>query len=388
MNVVSIRKYDFIDALRGYAILGVVLVHSSQWAPPTSELLSQLAGAGARGVQLFFVVSALTLFLSMSARTRQERFPLRNFFIRRFFRIAPLFYLGIVTYIFIYGFSPRHFAPNGIEWWYLPLTALFMNGWMPETITSVVPGGWSIAVEMNFYLIVPYLYSHLKNMRSSLLFILGSLIMAWVFSKLALYVWTPFYPEDQQYLVKSFKFLWFFTQLPAFGVGIVLYHLIKRHQGLKYRRLGLVLLAGAFLLFAALVTMRPSGTLLPKHFLFSVDFGIFALSLYFYPSKILVNRIIKWIGKLSFSIYLSHFAILELMRVVFPGGFILGGNHGFVMGFILVLFLSSAVSAFTYWMIESPGIRFGKHLIQKFEQDAVPDSQSAGFYSGKVELDR
>jgi peptidoglycan/LPS O-acetylase OafA/YrhL len=94
MNNTSIIKYDYIDTLRGLAILSVVMVHSSQNFPPRSEVLIQIAAQGSRGVQLFFIASALTLFLSMDARSGdQEPRSLESFFIRRFFRIAPAFYL-------------------------------------------------------------------------------------------------------------------------------------------------------------------------------------------------------------------------------------------------------------------------------------------------------
>ena len=152
------KKYDYIDALRGIAILGVMLVHSRGIVEPSSYILSKISSAGSRGVQLFYIASALTLFLSMSSRKKTERHPYICFFLRRFFRIAPAFYTAIIVYSLYYGLAPRYWAPNGIDWWYIPLTAMFLHGWHPETITSVVPGGWSIAFEMTFYLFVPYLF--------------------------------------------------------------------------------------------------------------------------------------------------------------------------------------------------------------------------------------
>ena len=110
-------KYDYIDALRGFAILGVLMVHSAQAVAPVHELLGQFMFSGVRGVQLFYIASAVTLCMSWRHRSALEAAPLRNFFLRRFFRIAPMFYIAIVFYACLYGMAPRYWAPNGLEWW-------------------------------------------------------------------------------------------------------------------------------------------------------------------------------------------------------------------------------------------------------------------------------
>jgi len=92
------NRLPFIDALRGLAIFGVFIVHSSQSIDGLPRWLSSLASQGARGVQLFFVISAFTLFLSLSTRRKNEKRPTLNFFIRRFFRIAPLFYAALLSF--------------------------------------------------------------------------------------------------------------------------------------------------------------------------------------------------------------------------------------------------------------------------------------------------
>src|SRR5512133_787814 len=134
----SPRKYDFIDALRGLAILGVILLHTSQIIPPDSKLLKLFGDNGAQGVQLFFITSALTLFLSMGSRSHQEAAPTRNFFIRRFFRIAPMYYLALAFFFLLDGLSARYWAPHGIPWWYPVMTIFFLNGYHPVMINSVV----------------------------------------------------------------------------------------------------------------------------------------------------------------------------------------------------------------------------------------------------------
>lgn len=59
-RVAANSRIDWLDALRGWAILGVVLVHAGQSVHIESGLSSQLTDAGRYGVQLFFIVSAPT----------------------------------------------------------------------------------------------------------------------------------------------------------------------------------------------------------------------------------------------------------------------------------------------------------------------------------------
>ena len=113
--------YNFIDALRGYAILAVMAVHAAQAMPTWEGTVRQLVGQGARGVQLFFVASALTLAMSWNARND----GVLPFYTRRIFRIAPMFWLGIVFFVWLNGFGPSYFAPNGFGAIHVALTAFF-----------------------------------------------------------------------------------------------------------------------------------------------------------------------------------------------------------------------------------------------------------------------
>ncbi|MBK9207774.1 MAG: acyltransferase [Anaerolineales bacterium] len=315
MKDTPITKHDYIDALRGFAILAVVFYHSLQWVVPTSGLLNVIAEQGARGVQFFYVASALTLFLSLGTRKKIETRPVLNFFIRRFFRIAPLFYLAIILYTWYDGNAPRYFAPNGIQWWYIPLTAFFLNGWLPETINSVVPGGWSIAVEMIFYLTVPYLFSKLKDVSSTLKFIFISLVASKVFSILAVNFFNPFLQTDQQYLVTSFSNFppWFFSQLPVLlwhgHSALSSCHSISRTKLETGMALPLLL---SFFLFFSFLKAETYQTFYPITSCTELYFPFFLVPAFF-PAKIFVNKITTLIGKLSFSIYLVHFIVLKVV---------------------------------------------------------------------------
>lgn len=90
------EKLSYIDVLRGIAVLLVISVHHGMLFMQL-PLIHYVSGFGQMGVQLFFVASAYTLCLSASRRTE----PARNFYIRRYFRIAPLYYFAIVLYTIV-----------------------------------------------------------------------------------------------------------------------------------------------------------------------------------------------------------------------------------------------------------------------------------------------
>jgi peptidoglycan/LPS O-acetylase OafA/YrhL len=372
----DIKKYDFIDALRGMAILGVILVHSSHSVAPTNATLLWFMDEGARGVQLFYVASALTLCMSWVARSSHETFPIRNFYIRRFFRIAPMFYIAILSYIFVNGFSPSYRAPNGIEWWFIPITAAFLHGFHPETITSVVPGGWSIAVEMSFYFILPFLLPHIKSIKSCAFFFVISLVLSGLNLLIVPHIFS--YPESQQYLLKSFSFLNFLGQLPVFVIGIFGYLILRE----KYPRKQIAIFCGSFFVVLLLAFLYPVFKLpsnfiadklfnMPHHIIAGGLFCTFALLLANWPTRLLVNKITTTLGKLSFSMYLTHFAILTYFSRLGFSDIFPKSNIASLLHFLCVALVAAIVSFFFYKYIEKPGVAMGKRLIEKLEQSVA-----------------
>jgi peptidoglycan/LPS O-acetylase OafA/YrhL len=328
--------------------------------------------AGARGVQLFYIASALTLCMSWEFRHSHETSPVRNFFLRRFFRIAPMFYVAIVFYVFLYGFSPRYWAPNGIKWWFVPLTALFLNGFYPETITSVVPGGWSIAVEMNFYLILPFLLRNLKTTRSLVLFFVFSLAL-YATSKMAFsYLLLSHYPPGQQYLVSEFSYLNFFGQLPVFAIGLLAYSAFKNPSTIK-RIVGFGSLIFIAIIISMLLLHLPA-KVIGNHIVIGFGFALFALFLSCYPTRVLVNRVIAQLGKISFSMYLIHFAVLEAFSKLGISAIFQKGDASSILHYLCVVTVTAPLSYLFYTTVERQGILVGKRLIDRLEQSAPGDA--------------
>jgi peptidoglycan/LPS O-acetylase OafA/YrhL len=369
------KKFNYIDALRGFAIIGVVMVHVGQLIAPSSYVIGAIVQAGRFGVQLFFVVSAFTLMMSLGSRRSVADKWVLEFFVRRFFRIAPAFYLGICFYTFIGESSPSYWAPNGVDTWQVVLTVAFLHGWHIESINAVVPGGWSIAAEAMFYLVLPWLYVVLKNARHTATLLLVSIVASAVTRIILKRVMQEFYPESQAYMIDGFLEYFFVSQIPVFLVGILTFQLV---QGLRdYPKSSIVIMGYSLLILASAITAQTTGNMLPQGVLFSIGFSLLVLSLNERPIGLVVNPVTIFLGKISFSLYLVHFYVLDLVRV--SGEFkALSGDIGFASGFLIVLAASAVVAFVVYRLVEVPGIALGKVVIGKIRRRELKNRDLSG----------
>jgi peptidoglycan/LPS O-acetylase OafA/YrhL len=194
---------------------------------PHCDRLRRVTDLGEYGVQLFFLVSAFTLLTSLSQRSKHESRPIQNFLVRRFFRIAPLFWAALAFYFLYKGRQlGGYWSPLGISDRDMLLTAVFMHGWAATTINSVVPGGWSIAVEMNSYLLVPLLFRWITTFRRAVWLLVFSLIFRIVADVVVRLVFFQNFPTSLDYLRDSYMYLWLPAALPIFSFGFILFFIL------------------------------------------------------------------------------------------------------------------------------------------------------------------
>jgi len=369
----EIRHLDFIDALRGIAAAAVALIHISQAVEQLPAWIQRFAAYGQYGVQLFFLASALTLFLSLEQRSKKDRRPAVAFLIRRFFRIAPLFWAAILVYTAIHGLAPRYWSPQGISGWQIAATAGFMHGWTPASIDSVVPGGWSIAVEMNFYLLVPLLYRWIKNLRHAVMCFLITLVTGVVASLVVGRLLYGCMPPERQYLIGGFTYFWLPAQLPVFALGIVLYAVlgVRRQEAgpAEDRKWGALLLLLGGYVFTAFFWRSNLHILLPQQVMAGVSFFLLAWGLSLYPTALLVNPVTLYLGRISYSVYLCHFAVLDgtvwlLGRV--PALSAASPATRFAAVLTLTGLGTLLIATLTYHGIEVPGRKLGKWVIRRW----------------------
>ena len=362
----DIRHLDYIDALRGYAILGVIAVHTSQSVPQLEWPLRLLADQGARGVQLFFVVSALTLMLSWNERGD----GVLPFYVRRLFRIVPMFWLAMVLFVAVQasGLPITYWPPLSISWSSVLATATFTFGLHPQTIRSLVPGGWSIADEMTFYLLLPLLVVALRSWTATALAIVAAVCLSMLLAALALYGW--FYPDLDRGLVEQFVFASFPNQFPAFLAGILVFHLLRAFPGAPSRaalQLGLIVSIAAM---AAIpfIAMAPHSRLMHATYLmpivYTVPFALCTWCLAKGGGRVMANQAIRYVGKVSYSAFFLHFLVLGLLVYLgpYPHGTSVPGWLQFATLLALAVVLTIAVSSVTFRLVEAPMIRVGRQL--------------------------
>jgi len=366
-----ISKFAFIDAARGWAFIFVLCLHCSQKFPNLPGWVLEACNRGNYGVQLFFIISALTLLLSYNKRKKYDRRPLLAFFIRRFFRIAPLFYSAAILYPVLSYLGL--FSNSNINYLDIVNTMLFIHGWDPERINLVVPGGWSIAVEMNFYLLFPLLLLLLSNLNKSLVYGGIILVLSIMLSLLMKRNLDMFYPAPQ---VRDFTFYWLPRQMPVFIVGFILFHCLKDKillstniVSLKQLSIAKACLSCGFIAIILLST-KTANSLPVLYFLFSIIFAIIIYGLAYCPIKILVNKISCGIGMVSFSAYITHFFVIHYVEG-YLDYFIISefALLNFCIFFLCSLILTLLVSSMSYFIVEIPGIKVGRRIINKLEFD-------------------
>src|SRR5258708_419294 len=368
MERIKEDKLRYVDALRGIAIIGVLVVHCGQFgANDFPAFLQNIIVSGAIGVQLFFVASAFTIFLTYGNRFDKETNPTTNFFIRRFFRIAPMYYLGIIYFLWQEGFGARYWLGDAstISTWNVLSNILFVHSINPYWITSVVPGGWSIAVEVCFYCLVPFLFLRIRNLNQAFVMFLLT-----IFLRMALQSLLQRFPMiPSEHLWREYLFFYPPDQFPVFVCGIILYFLITTPPA-EWRIDPFVIFALSLLFLAQYLTQ--TSFIFPAHIRFAMAFVALGYALSRKEFFILVNPLTVYIGKISYSMYLVHFAIMYWLTkfnyVDFaPSNIAYFPIVNYLLRFCCFLSLTVLVSTCTYFLIEVPFQNIGKSIVRKKE---------------------
>jgi peptidoglycan/LPS O-acetylase OafA/YrhL len=369
-----------LQALRLGAAAIVFALHALYFSPDLVPSAWAVADTYFRlGVQLFYVVSAFALMHSTRVYAAAPDWVMR-FYLKRFWRIAPLFYLMAAITPF-YAYYANHVTTSPME---VALNLLFLNNLVPQWAFSLVYAGWSVSVEVLFYCIFPLAFATIRTLRAGALLLIASIIIGEAsrayFGQIRLPVFTY---GDFNVLV----------HLPYFAFGILAFLAYDR---LRQSRWGsaaapahIVLIAhatfggAAFGLAAVIVAFNAELRQLLRidMILWGLFFAILTTWFSVRPIAALNWRPIQFLGERSYSLYLLHVLIVLVARpltnFVFHSFEPTIGSWAIAPSLVATYIPIVALSSLTYALVEKPGMNFGKRLHAVLARKAPPAAPTA-----------
>lgn len=341
-------QIDALDGLRGMALLLVLISHLS--GVGLNVLGLNLAGIGKYGVYLFFVLSSFLLsipIIKYSETYMSNKKAWVNYFVRRFFRIYPLFFCVLLVSFLSTLILGDYTGGKG-----LPFTMTFNDVLQHLVLQKGYEVLWSIPVEFKFYFFLPillfvYAFVLRKNITYSALFTLFIVVLSMV-------VW----PESD--LLKNDIRLGPYIPLFVAGVMSALVHVrletkpLNRGFVLVLETLALLSLLMVFLLTPLIYKYLSNGNIsnayfVNKFYIFSLLWSVIIISSVHgsgYVKKIFSNNILRFVGLVSYSAYLLHIGVIKIINNYLMFNSVIKGW--------LVILVTLCVSYVSYKLIEKP----------------------------------
>ncbi|SMF77160.1 acyltransferase family protein [Pseudobacteriovorax antillogorgiicola] len=365
-----------LDGIRGMAIFAVLMIHFFE-LPPTNQveaILWRLSRFGMWGIDLFFVLSGFLITgILLHSKERADYF--KRFFMRRFLRIFPVYYLLLFVIFILIPLFPVFHGPtldqilDSEPWAWLYSMNLYVS-WKGEWTPAYINHFWSLAVEEHFYLFWPFVVYFTPNHRLPAV-CLGMMGLSFGFR-----CWSI--AEGQPEIV---RYAFTVARLDVLCLGAYLATKVRlvdnADQGLAWLKtyvhrvgplgfLGVLTLAGAEGFFQDGRWLEPFKYLAYGLFISSfIGFGLLA------KPQSLVDSFYRWrfftfLGKYSYGIYLYHNIIsydfqlnhrIELFQTLIP-------NHtgAYLLQVTVGCFLSVGLAMMSYHGFEEKFLKLKKYF--------------------------
>ncbi|MEQ1877297.1 MAG: acyltransferase [Bdellovibrionia bacterium] len=364
-----------LDGWRAIAILMVLVCHGFAMIQGPSgyfpnEFWRAITVKGSLGVQLFFGISGFLICSRLlDEETGGGRIGLKGFYVRRIFRILPPYAVNLIAIWLLAASSLIAMTPR--EWW---ASVFFVRNYVPIGLNEGWYTGhfWSLMVEEHFYLLAPGLLVLVPKTRR-LGFFLG--ICA------AISLWRTFDFRTQW----SSMFLGpgqTFTGRSDVTIDTLFWGAAGALAVREYREFFVRLAHRAWLtpaLISAVIlteTVRvPQGGFVQGFLIVSI-----LLSTLLHPQTLVSRALeagwLRWIGRLSYSLYIWNnlFLIPDHIRPVAPLSYLQYPPVNIICVF--------AVATLSYYFVEKPMISLGRKLASRWRSkpltsESVPNMRAS-----------
>jgi peptidoglycan/LPS O-acetylase OafA/YrhL len=326
-----------IDALRGIAALMVVFFHLTYGAPVSFQFIW-----GNGGVDLFFIISGFVIFMSLNRGT-----SIKRFIVNRFCRLYPTYWACVtLSYILISLYFKLVLKNEEL----FPFAHYLANLTMFQFYLGVgdfEQPYWTMTIELIFYLIIGTLFYLKATKRILVLGILAAGIVT-------------LYGAITNDTDSSGLFYWipFLIYLPLFFSGILFYRIYYR-QGLMWQNIA----ALVFSLLCQMSLFEKSGRMVfLKHWEYNLILSLFFILFTLYVSgwlKWIVSRPLKFMGDISYALYLSHQFIS--LTILMPFFYDYLHINFWISVFCFTLPIIFSVAAFITYKVQVPAERWLKN---------------------------
>jgi peptidoglycan/LPS O-acetylase OafA/YrhL len=346
-----------LDGWRALSIALVILHHSQPGAtvPVFGPLLQWLSNIGEVGVEIFFAISGLLIcsrLLDEEART--TRINVKAFYVRRCFRILPAAFCYLLVIAILGAFHVVPLLP--LDWFgalfffrNYAMVAAYMHH-SPLALHWYTGHFWSLSMEEHFYLVLPALLVFFRKRRLPIL--AGMAI--------AITCWRSFYAHVMHNTYQlSFRTDTHVDALliPAL-LAVAVFPVVRNQTATRY------LPAWSFPLLVA-VELTLVLTKVPFFFtLQAIVLPLLILSTVLHPhtipGRILESPALRWVGWISYSLYLWQQLFFGVNFAGSPPGLVILREPPISFAALL------ACATFSYYLVEKPFIRWGHQLTSHF----------------------
>lgn len=360
----SKKRVAGIDGLRGFAALYILLFHQLQEFDLGNSFLNRFVRFGGSSVPLFFVISGFILLPSILKASNTDPKWISNFYIKRFFRIIPLWWAVLIIFSFITWISPAALVAN--------LLMVFGFVSYDPTFTPITPA-WSLFVEECFYILIPLFVIRFRREANLIIGLLVSFLIYRIWVDCAS-TWGV--PVENGFIERSPL-----ANFYLFFIGMTIAVSFENERGRKWlhyffsgrRRwlmgvLALVFFFGPIFRFQTPLALG-SGLLI-----------ITVLSSRTFLSKIFEWEPLCWAGRRCYSIYIGQVVLdaslmpLRIkMAAIFKGELTPLIFRLYWLPIFSVLLLIAAEISWRIW--ERPWIRFGHGIVSQRQSTADSENQ-------------
>jgi len=355
------RDYDFIDGLRGIAILMVVVGHHVYTNPKSGAFIHDVGavfGTGGHGVTLFFALSGFLIswpFWKRKVSGSKQAVP-PGYGWRRFWKIYPPLALSILVWTTVLIFRKA-------DWSYVSIAAQWLTGlsfFFPVS-GKLNPVMWTLVIEVQFYMVLPLLFIGLKRVPPKVcLWLLTALFFAVPVSmRLTTGISAAFWPDINSH---------FPAALDSFGAGIFVAGLenlgVMKKSWSRFAVAGIILWVLSLMIFAWLGVHPEDRTVATNEIVEDLS-KIGAGCLLFFVAdpghpvaRLLCATWLRWCGIISYEWYLFHQPIILFSRQSFGPA---GGNpflYAAIVGGSLLAGLVIAAAVYRFFSL--PILRYGR----------------------------